>query len=200
MRKIVFWLAVLIFTVSLAQAQDAATQQQLDKLFGQIQDMQATQEQQGKQLAALQKQINDLADKVNSPAVNNSANADDLKALAAQVQEIDKKRLADRELILDKIKELGAISGGPSTGHRSKPVADTPTATANGDNATPPAVPQKGYDYTIAPGDTVSAIAKAYRAQGVKVTTAQIIAANPKMNPNALIAGKKIFIPDPAAK
>jgi LysM repeat protein len=34
----------------------------------------------------------------------------------------------------------------------------------------------------------------------VKVTTAQIIAANPKMNPNVLIPGKKIFIPDPAAK
>ena len=200
MRKIASWLAVLIFTVSLAPAQDAATQQQIDKLNGQIQDLLASQEQQGKQLAALQKQISDLADKVSSPAASPSASADDLKALAAQVQEIDKKRLADRELILDKIKELGAISGGPSTGHKSKPVADTPTATAGGDNSTPPAVPQKGYDYTIAPGDTVSAIAKAYRAQGVKVTTAQILAANPGLNANGLIVGKKIFIPDPNAK
>ena len=31
-------------------------------------------------------------------------------------------------------------------------------------------------------------------------TKAQIIAANPKMNPNVLIPGKKIFIPDAAAK
>jgi Tfp pilus assembly protein FimV len=74
------------------------------------------------------------------------------------------------------------------------------TTPAGADNPATPAVPQKGYDYTIAPGDTLSAIAKAYRAQGVKVTTAQIIAANPKLNPNALIAGKKIFIPDAAAK
>jgi len=35
---------------------------------------------------------------------------------------------------------------------------------------------------------------------GVKVKTAQIIAANPKMNPNSPIAGQKLFIPDPNAK
>ena len=38
------------------------------------------------------------------------------------------------------------------------------------------------------------------RAKGVKVTTTQILAANPGLNPNSLIVGKKIFIPDPNAK
>jgi len=114
------------------------------------------------------------------------------------VQEIDKKRQADRELILKEIENLGKVSGGSSTSRKPKPVPDTTVAA--GDNTAAPAVPQKGYEYTIAPGDTLLAIAKAYRAQGVKVTTAQIIAANPKLNPNALIAGKKIFIPDANAK
>jgi Tfp pilus assembly protein FimV len=77
---------------------------------------------------------------------------------------------------------------------------DTTATTSNGDDSTTPAVPQKGYDYTIEPGDTISAIVKAYRARGVQVTTTQIIAANPKINPNALIVGKKIFIPDANAK
>ena len=199
MRKISLWLGILILTVSLARAQDAGTQQQIDKLSGQIQDILAAQEQQGKQLAALQKQISDLGDKVNTPAVSSAASTDDLKALATQVQEIDKKRQDDRELILKEIEKLGKVSGGTTTSHKSKPAPDTTTA-AGGDNTAVPAVPQKGYEYTIAPGDTVSAIAKAYRAQGVKVTTAQIIAANPKMNPNSLIAGKKIFIPDANAK
>jgi LysM repeat protein len=49
-------------------------------------------------------------------------------------------------------------------------------------------------------GDTLPAIAKAYREQGVKVTTAQIIKANPNVDPNKLFIGKKIFIPDPNAK
>jgi LysM repeat protein len=200
MRKISLWLFILIFTVSRARAQDAGTQQQIDKLSGQIQDLLDAQAQQGKRLDALEKEISDLSDKVNSPAVNNSASADDLKTLAAQVQEIDKKRQDDNELILKQLDKLAKLSGGAPTGHKSKPVVDTTATTSNGDDSTTPAVPQKGYDYTIEPGDTISAIVKAYRARGVQVTTTQIIAANPKINPNALIVGKKIFIPDANAK
>ena len=198
MRKISFWIFVLICTITLARAQDAATQQQIDKLYGQIQDMQAAQELQAKRLDALEKQISDLTDKVNSPAASTGASAEDLKSLATQVQEIDKKRQDDRDLILKQIKSLGEVSGGAPPSHKSKPVADT--TAAGGDNSTAPAVPQKGYEHVVESGETLSAIAKAYRAQGVKVTTAQIIAANPKINPNSLIAGKKIFIPDAAAK
>ena len=198
MRKISFWIFVLICTITLARAQDAATQQQIDKLYGQIQDMQAAQELQAKRLDALEKQISDLTDKVNSPAASTGASAEDLKSLATQVQEIDKKRQDDRDLILKQIKSLGEVSGGAPPSHKSKPVADT--TAAGGDNSTAPGVPQKGYEHVVESGETLSAIAKAYRAQGVKVTTAQIIAANPKINPNSLIAGKKIFIPDAAAK
>jgi LysM repeat protein len=198
MRKISFWLFILTFTVCLARGQDAATQQQLDKLSGQMQDMLETQAAQTKRLDALEKEIGDLRDKLNQPAAaNDSASADDLKKLAAQVQEIDKKRQADNEQILKTIEKLGKVSGG-SAGHKSPPAISTTTPT---DNATLNASgPQKGYDYTIAAGDTVSAIAKAYHAQGVKVTSAQILAANPGLNPNSLIVGKKIFIPDPNAK
>jgi LysM repeat protein len=198
MKKILLGGFILILAVSPVRAQDAGTQQQIDKLSGQVQDLLAAQEQQGKRLAALEKEISDLTDKVNSPAASTGASADDLKALAEKVQEIDKKRQDDRELILKQLELLGNAGGGKAPHHPPKPVVDTPPAGA--DNPATPAVPQKGYDYTIAPGDTLSAIAKAYRAQGVKVTTAQIIAANPKLNPNALVAGKKIFIPDAAAK
>ena len=188
----------MVFTVTLARAQDAATQQQLDKMFGQIQDMQAAQELQSKRLAALEKQISDLNDKINAAPTTESASREDLKALATQVQEIDKKRQDDRDLILSKIKDIGAAVGSAPPSHKSRPAPDT--AAAGGDNSTAPAVPQKGYEHVVESGETLSAIAKAYRAQGVKVTTAQIIAANPKLNPNALIAGKKIFIPDANAK
>ena len=49
-------------------------------------------------------------------------------------------------------------------------------------------------------GDNLGLIIKAYRDQGVKVTASQIKKANPKMNPDVLIPGKKIFIPDASAK
>ncbi|HEX3856975.1 MAG TPA: LysM peptidoglycan-binding domain-containing protein [Verrucomicrobiae bacterium] len=198
MRKISLWLFIFVFMASLARAQDAATQQQIDKLYGQMQDLIEAQAAQGKRIEVLEKQVSDLGDKLNQPAATgDTASADDLKKLAAQVQEIDKKRQADNDLILKQIEKLGKVSG-VSTGHKSSPAISTTTST---DPSTPGASgPQKGYDYTIAANDTVSAIAKAYRAQGVKVTTEQILAANPGLNPNSLVVGKKIFIPDPNAK
>jgi LysM repeat protein len=196
MRKISLWLFILTFTVCAARGQDAATQQQLDKLSGQIQDILETQAAQTKRLDALEMEIGDLSDKLNQPAAaNDSASAEDLKKLAAQVQEIDKKRQDDNEQILKAIAQLGKTGGG-STGHKSSPAVSTTTST----DTSAPGADTPHYEYTIAAGDTISAIAKAYRAQGVKVTSAQILAANPGLNANSLIVGKKIFIPAPDAK
>jgi len=193
-------LLVFVFTLtaSLGRAQDAATQQQLDKLSGQIQDLTDAQAQQGKRLDTLEKEINDLSDKLNQPAVNNSASMDDLKKLAEQVQEIDQKRQDDRDLILKQLKELGKISAG--TG-RHAATSEAPAPTDNNPVAAAPATgPQSGHPYIIASGDTLAAIAKAYREKGVKVTVKDIEAANPGLSPDKLYVGKKIFIPDPAAK
>ncbi len=199
MKKIFsLFFAAAISTAAL-QAQDAATQQQLDKLSGQIQDAQDAIAQQGKQLEAMEKEISDLRDKLNTPAVNNSASADDLKALAAQVQEIDKKRVDDHDLILKELEKLEKAGG--SAPMRSREAADT-SAPSRSDEAaaTDTSGPQKGYEYTVSGGDTLSAIAKAYREKGVKVSTSQILKANPGLDASKLYVGKKIFIPDPNAK
>jgi LysM repeat protein len=205
MKRISLWFSVLtlvcLLTGRTASAQDAATQQQIDHLNGQIQDLQETVARQTKTIDELTKQVNDLSDKLNTPAVNNSASADDLKTLAAKVQEIDQKRQDDRELILKEIQKLGAggsVGGGTTTSHHSstkKPTTDDTT-----DNSATPAVPQKGYDYIVQEGDFLSTIAKDYRAKGVKVTVSQILKANPGLDVSKLYPGKKIFIPDPNAK
>jgi septal ring factor EnvC (AmiA/AmiB activator) len=193
MRKISFWTLLLAFTVSVARGQDAATQEQLNKLTGQIQDLVDAQAAQDKRFNALERQIGDLRDKLNQPAPNDNASADDLRKLATQVQEIDKKRQADNEQVMKAIEKIGKAS--TSSAHKPPtPANDTPTATL------PAGTKQKGYDYAIHAGDTLSAIAKAYREQGVKVTTDQILSANPGLNPSAMYVGKKIFIPDPNAK
>jgi LysM repeat protein len=199
MKKIFsLFFAAAISTVAL-QAQDAATQQQLDKLGGQIQDAQDAIAQQGKQLEAMEKEISDLRDKLNTPAVNNSASADDLKALAAQVQEIDKKRQDDRDLILKEIEKLGKVGGSPTA--RSRETAETSTPSRSDETSTTDTgTPQKGYEYTVGAGDTLSAIAKAYREKGVKVTTTQILKANPGLDASKLYVGKKILIPDLSGK
>jgi LysM repeat protein len=198
MRKISLWALMLVLTASLGRAQDAATQQQLDKLSGQIQDLTDAQVQQGKRLDAIEKEIADLGDKMNQPAANNYASADDLKKLAEQVQEIDQKRQDDRDLILKQLEKLG--KGTVSSSHRSSSETAPPTDTDNASQVAAPVGPQTGHPYIIASGDTLAAIAKAYRAQGVKVSVKEILAANPGLDANKLYVGKKIFIPDPSAK
>ena len=192
MKKISFWVLILIFTASLASAQESATQQQLDKLSGQIQDLLEAQARDSKRLDALGKEISELREKANAPKTEDNASREELKNLAEKVQEIDKKRRDDRELILKQIDKLGQVVAGAPVKVR------TPTPKASED--TTPPVAQNGYYYVVKPGDSLGAIRKAYRDQGVKVTTAQLIAANPKMNPEVLIAGQKIFIPDANAK
>jgi LysM repeat protein len=204
MRTILFSLlifAAAIFTAPTARAQEDPTQQQIDKLSGEIQDMQAALGDQDKRIAALEKKINDMSDKLNSSGGSGVASADDLKKLADQVQEIDKKRQDDNEAVLKELEKLDKALGVSAPIHKPAAAATT-TTTSTGDNnsAQTAGGPQKGYYYEIKAGDTLSAIAKAYRDQGVKVTVEQIQAANPGLNPRNMIVGKKIFIPDPNAK
>jgi nucleoid-associated protein YgaU len=201
MKKISLWVLILVFTASLARAQDAATQQQLDKLSGQIQDLLEAQAQQGKRIDAVEREIGELRDKANTPVVNNSASRDDLKQLADQMQEIDRKRLDDRELILKQIEQLGKAGALAPVAPAHKPKAN-PEATATAEDNSPatPGGPENGHYYTVKEGDRLSDIVKAYRDQGVKVTTSKVLKANPGLDPNKLYVGKKIFIPDPAAK
>lgn len=208
MKTISLWGLILTFIASgvlAAPAQESATQQQIDKLSGQIQDILDAQAQQSKRIEALEKEISELRDKVNTPAtVPDAASRDDLKKLAEQVQEIDRKRGEDRDLIIKQIAKLGStadITPNPSRGHSSSSGSPKNTGSnSGGDTTPPPNVSDKGYYYEVKQGDTLGLIVKAYRDQGVKVTSRQIKAANPTMNPDVLIPGKKIFIPDPNAK
>lgn len=194
MKKISLWFLILVFTASLVQAQETATQQQLDKLSGQIQDLLDAQAQLGKRMDGIEKEISDLRDKVNTPSVTDAVSHDELKRLADQVQEIDQKRMDDRKVILQQIADLSKIPAvTPTTPRRS-------TTTPRTEETSAPDVPTKGYKYEVKPGDNLGLIIKAYRDQGVHVRKSQIIAANPNMNPDVLIPGKKIFIPDPNAK
>lgn len=203
MKKILFWLFIGFFVASPLLAQDTATQQQLDKLSGQIQDLLEAQSLQGKRIDALEKEIGDLRDKVNTPQVSDSASREDLKNLAQQVQALDQKRLDDRDLILKEIEKLGKVAASAPlpAPHKSKVNSDAPAASGDAPAALP-AGPKSGYYYTIKDGDTLSLIIKAYRDsdQHVKVTKAQILAANPGLDPNKLYVGKKIFIPDANVK
>jgi len=193
MKRILIWFLVLGFSVAAARAQDDATQQQINELNGRIQNLTDSQTVQAKRITALEKEVSELRDKSSQPAATDTANADDLKKLADQVQEIDKKRQEDRELILKEIGKLGKVGGSPS-GRKSTPSVTTNAATGGSSTGGK----ESGYEYKVAAGDNLSIIAKAYRDQGVKVTSDQILKANPGLDPKNLKVGQKVFIPAPA--
>ena len=168
--------------------------ERLNKVEGYVQDLQVAQRDQKEQIQALEKEIADLRDKLNQPAVNNSASADDLQKLAGQVQELAKKQQADNDQIVKKIDKLGKISAGPAVSHKPPPSSrrrqlhrTIQTAAAN----------RTVISTQSRNGNTLSAIVKAYRAQNppIKVTVDQILKANPGLDPKNLPVGKKIFIP-----
>jgi LysM repeat protein len=194
MKRILVWFLILSFSAAAARAQDDATQQQINKLNGQVQDLLDAQAVQAKRTTALEREISELRDKSSQPGAMDTANADDLKKLADQVQEIDKKRQEDRELILKEIGKLGKVGGGSTASRKSPPSVSTTPA----ENPTPAGGAQKGFYYEIKSGNTLSAIAKEYCDQGHKVTVKQILDANPGLDSKSLIVGQKIFIPAPA--
>lgn len=199
MKRFLAGFLILSFSLAVVRAQDDANQQQMDKLSGQIQDLQAAQLQQSKRIEALEKQISDLQGQLNQPAAN-AANSDDLKKLAEQVQEIDKKRQEDNDRVLKELERLEKSLGASSSGHRAAPdiTPDITPTPVRGHPTTGASGPQNGYDYPVKSGDTLLAIVKAYRAQGIKVTTDQVLKANPGLDPKNMKVGQKIFIPAPA--
>ena len=145
--------------------------------------------------------VADLRDKINTPAVNNYANAEDLQKLATELKEIDHKRQADRELILDKIQALATLAATPPpTSHHHVTAEPPPENSSSDTSSTDTTTTEQSYNYKVRAGDSLSAIIKAFREKGVKVTLSQVLKANPGLSANTLIVGHTISIPDPSAK
>lgn len=172
----------------IVRAQDAATQERLDKLSGQIEDLLAAQRAQQKQIEALAKEIENVREQAAKPT-GNYASAEDLKALRESLREVDRKRVEDSEKVsklLDKLSKTVATSAPPP--RRRDPAPAEPEK---------PAKDEKGYSYVVQSGDTLSVIVQAYREKNIKITTDQILKANPGLKAEKLKVGQKIWIPAP---
>jgi LysM repeat protein len=189
MKRISFFLmTALLAAPVISPAQDAATEERLNKLSAQIDVLVEAKEAQNKKIDALEKQVQDLQTQLNKPS-GNYASAEDLKQVAEAVKEVDKKRQADSEQVVKELEKLGkTLAGGGSGAHRTS----TPTEPKV---AIDPAAPH--FEYTVQAGDTPAAIVKAYRDKNIKVTLQQILAANPGLKPEKMKVGQKIIIPAP---
>lgn len=59
----------------------------------------------------------------------------------------------------------------------------------------PPAQKRRGLNYTVEPGDTVSAIVRAVRQSGVSISVDDVLRANPGLVPTRMAAGDLLIIP-----
>lgn len=186
------WL--IVGGILLAQAllaQDAAVEERLNRMSGHVEDLLAAQKIQQERMAELGKEVSSLREQAAKNS-GNFATQEELRKLAEKVQEIDQKRVSDNERIIKELEKLTRSgAGGRPDRHTTKGTKEATEKTASGGGN------EKGFEYEIQSGDTLSTIALAYREKGVKITTDQIVKANPGLKPDRLKVGQKIFIPAP---
>ncbi len=181
-----------LWSVPAACAQDAATQERLDKLSGRIEDLTAAQEALRKQISELSRELEGVREQMGKPSAS-YARAEDLNRVAEAVKEVDRKRMEDAEKVHTELVKLRKVLEAPLAPQKQKPTSVPKEKPA----ASGPTTPEKGFEYVVQSGDTLDAIALAYKEKNVKVTVAQILKANPGLKAERLKVGQKIFIPAP---
>ena len=186
------------------RAQDAATEERLNKLSGRIDDVMAAQESMRKQISDLAREISSVREQASKPT-GNYASEEDLTRLKKAVEEVDRKRISDAEETqrqLLKVRDAVMKMPAPLPPSRSKSPPKEKEPVSNPDKPTTDAAPtgnEKVIPYVIQSGDSLSVIVQAYKEKNIKVTVDQILKANPGLNEKKLRVGQKIFIPAPAS-
>src|SRR5690242_2218747 len=117
MKRISFLLVTLwLSAVPFSRAQDARTEERLNKQSGQIEDLTAALEAQKKRVSELMREVENLREQIGKP--NNSyASQEDLKRLARSVEEVDRKRIDDGKKVETALANLvKQLAPGPSQG------------------------------------------------------------------------------------
>lgn len=167
--------------------------ERLQRLNGLVEDLLASHATMQKRLSALTDELQAVREgqtRSDARLGDRFATREELRKLAQDLREIDRKREEDKRLILEEIRKLAQV---PVVVPKDppKPPAKEPAG---------PPVASKGYTYVVKKDDTISAIVQAYRASGVNVSVNDVLRANPNVKPTALREGQELFIPDPALK
>jgi predicted RNase H-like nuclease (RuvC/YqgF family) len=156
--------------------------------------------------ADLQRRISGLSEELNRVRQEQSRSAndtavqalrEDLRRLADNVKEVDRKRISDKEEIakeldrtFDKIEKLLKSNSGSSGGRTTS----TPTSPSK-------PIPSEGFEYIVKAGDNslrgiINQANVQLKQQGLKpVTLTQVLDANPGLVAERMQIGQKIFIP-----
>ena len=142
-----------------------------------------------------------------------NASREELKKVVEQVQDVDRKRVADGKLVHDKLEEIAKLASKPVVlppVDEAKPPKSRPEgsgATAHKPAGTPDGagkaeedsvdLPGEYYEHVVAEGETLGAIIAAFnKDKGLKVRQAHVLKANPRLkDPRRIYVGMKLRIP-----
>ena len=180
---------------TVAERQEA--EERYKRMSADIEDLKTANQSYQQRLTELREEIKKLSEELaraNSNKDKDLATREDLKHLVDKIKEVDDKRISDNEKILAEIARLGKTLSAPQ-----KVPNSSPPPSSSGKTTVEPktGVTEKGFEYTIRAGDNPRVIAQALAKQGMKITSQQIIAANPSVDWQKLQIKQKIFIPAP---
>ena len=193
---------LLLCTRASLAAQDAAAVAEREereanykRMLLKVEGIEEALQAQTKRMSALTSEINALREDVDRLKSRNesAATQEGFKRLAEKIEEVDKKRRADSDLVYKQINDLrkgvSRIATDPVVSAPAKPPKPSEGAAA----------PDKpGYTYQIKDGDTLSRIVKELTAQNYKITQKQMMDANPTVNWSKLRIGQTVIVPSPA--
>jgi seryl-tRNA synthetase len=154
---------------------------------------------------------------VASNAGKDGVTQDQLKKVVDQIRELDKRRQEDNDRIVMQLKKLADIPapqlptdlektdrriGGPKAKAKeaaSPGAGDSGSGSTNAAGEPKPLLPPNFafFEHTIEEGQTLGEIIAEYnKAHGMKVRLKHVLEANPKLNPNRMVVGRKIRIPE----
>jgi hypothetical protein len=174
-----------------AIADREAAEERYRRMNTAVEGLLAAQAEQQRRLEALATELRQVRADTAKPQ-GDFVSREELRQLVDTVRELDRKREADRRMILEEIENLGksvAASLKAATPRRTEPERSTAAS--------------PGYDemaeHTVEQGQTLSAIVAAYNAEykkrGKRTSLKLVLDANPNVKPESMRVGQKVVIP-----
>jgi len=202
-----------------AAAEREATEERYKLLNSAVEGLVAAQADQQRRIGALADEIRSVRVQDNKIDTSKFVTREELNRVIKALEEMEQKRAEDKKLIREEFdqlkkdisKEIGKMLNAPPSTVPKKTKTSPPEdkgaekanekSTDKTDKPTKghPSATQEGVEYTVAPGNTLSAIITAhnekFKAQGKKTSLKLVLDANPGLKPTSMGIGQKIFIP-----
>jgi hypothetical protein len=177
-------------TRAAAIADRDAAEERYRRLNTAVEGILAAQAEQQRRLETLASELRQVRADTAKPQ-GDFVTREELNQLVETIRELDRKREADRRLILEEIDNLGK-SFAASLKQDRRPPTERPSPAAG-------TTYDEVAEHKVEQGQTLSAIAAAYNAEfkkrGKRTSVDLILQANPKIKPESIQVGQVVIVP-----